>query len=153
MAKTITLELRPEDAEPILRQAADDAAKFGAWVDYIDRRTYDSPKGRGETLEEAKKRWRGKFLAAKRIVEAFGVDYEPTSEEEALGVYFHYVGGSRKLKKIGGIAFNVVTGSRPDFSNPHPQYRKEIHAEACRQAADRVVRRWRAIGAGDAAAA
>jgi len=145
MAKTITLDLRPEDAAPILREAAEEAAKYGAWCDYIDRRTGNCPREYGESLDDARKRWMTKFLRAKRVVEAFGVEYEPTSEEETMTVDHPWVGGKTKVLKIPGIGpIGMRSGSKPDFSKPFPSYRREVHAEACRQAAKRVVRAWRA---------
>ena len=59
--------------------------KSSAFCDHITRRTYDGPEWRqGETYEDRKKRWHAEFIKAKRIVEAFGVEYEPTSEGETL---------------------------------------------------------------------
>jgi hypothetical protein len=78
------------------------------------------PVHRWDRLAEEKKEWLARFLAAKRIVEAFGVEYEPTSEAETMTVHF-----PMKSQK----------------------YRHGIHAEACRQAAKRVVRTWRATAA------
>lgn len=141
MPKTITLDLRPDDAEPILRDAAERAARFGAYCDHITRRTVEGPAS--GNYDDCRKQWLARFLAAKRVVEAFGVEIEPTSEPETLTVYYSHIGGRRKLKNIGGVRFNVVTGSKPDYKNPYPCYRRDVHAEACRQAASRVVRRWR----------
>lgn len=141
----ITLRLRPEDAEPILEQAARDAAYYGGWLDHVTRRTWNSPKGMSGTFEQAQMRWRKKYLAAKRIVEAFGVEIETTSEEETLTVIFSQVGGKKKLLRIAGMAFNEVTGSRPDYSDPRPYYRWAVHSEAAWQAASRVVRKWKAL--------
>lgn len=140
MRKQITLALRADDAEAYLRQAAEDAAKFGAWVDYIGPRTWHGPRWGDRAA--AKKEWQALFLKAKRIVEAFGVEYEQTSEEETLTVDFPHVGG--KTKVVGGL-LRVTTGSAPDYKDPRPAYRRGVHEEACRQAADRVVRRWRAM--------
>jgi hypothetical protein len=138
----VILSLRGEDAKPILEQAARDAAYYGGWLDHITRRTWNSPQGMSETFEEARARWQKKFLAAKRIVEAFGVEIESTSEEETLTVEFPHVGGKKKLVKIGGIAFNEVTGSKPDYKDPRPRYRGAVHLEAAWAAASRVVRAW-----------
>lgn len=132
MSKTITLALRAEDAEPILRQAAYNAAKYGAWCDFFTRKTVGIPAGE-------RPQWTAKFLEAKRVVEAFGVEYEATTEPETMGLYYPYVGG----KRINRGFFNEIVGGKPDYKNPLPQYRAEIHAEACRQACERVVRRWR----------
>jgi hypothetical protein len=140
----ITLTLRADDAEPILREAAIDAAKFSAFLDTITRRTGNSPCNSGETLEAARKRWQKRFLRAKRIVESFGVEYQPTSEQETLTVAYPYVGGTTKLMDVGGIKFGMRSGSKPDYDHPYPHYRGEVHAEACRHAGDRVVRTWRA---------
>lgn len=144
MRKQIALSLRVDDAEPILRQAAYDAAKFGAWCDYFDRRTVMRPQS-SEPIEVAKKNWLAAFLSAKRIVEAFGVEYEPTSEEETLGVYIPIKVVKSHTVKIAGFAFEHVDKSVPDPKNARPQYKSGVHAEACRQAADRVVRRWQAM--------
>lgn len=131
----VTLELRADDAEPILRKAAYEAAKFGAWCDYITARTYNPPG----SPAQRKKEWLANFLRAKRIVETFGVEYEPTSEQETLTVGYRYVGG--RAENI--VGFTVIRGSKPDYSNPVPQYRGEVHSQACHAAADRVVRAWR----------
>ena len=78
------------------------------------------------------------------MVEAFGVEYEPTSQDETLTVDYRYVGGTTKVKNFPGIGpVGWSTGSKPDYDHPYPSYRGEVHSEACRQAADRVVRRWR----------
>jgi hypothetical protein len=140
----IDLTLLDDDAAPILREAAEDAAKFGAWLDYITRKTWQAPSNTGERLDDARKRWQARFLRAKRIVEAFGIEYEATSEQETMTVTYRSVGGTRTRKVIGRLAFNVINGSRLDYDHPEPCYRSEVHAEACRQAAKRVVHRWRA---------
>lgn len=144
MSKTITLALRAEDAEPILRHAAKEAAEFGALLDYATRKTTGiRHRGMGESYDDARRRWHQRFAKAKRMVEAFGVEYEPTSEGEALTVDYRYVGGKTKVKNIPGIGpVGWTTGSQPDYDNPYPAFRGEIHTEACRAAADRVVRRW-----------
>jgi hypothetical protein len=139
MAKQIMLLLRPDDAEPILREAAEMAAKFSAWCDYMTDRVWSNPKASNETTAAAKVRWQKKFLRAKRIVEAFGVEYEQTTEAEAMTIEYRYIG--EKRKSIGGL-MTYTSGGKPDYKNPEPAYRREVHAEACRQAADRVVRRW-----------
>lgn len=135
--QTVTLQLRADDAEPILRKAAFDAAKFGAWCDFITRKTWDAPG----TVDSDRKTWQQNFLRAKRTVESFGVAYSPTSEEETVSVHYpHRIGGVRK--RAG--AFNVLTGSKPDMNRPEPIYRSGVHADACRAAVDRVVKAWRA---------
>lgn len=149
MAKTITLELRPEDAEPMLRQAADDAAKFGGWCDHITRRTVDMPwasamLGRDD-FDKNKQEWQSRFLQAKRIVEAFGVEYEATSEQETLTTYIPDKVLKSHLVKVAGMTWRHIDKSMPDPKNARPRYAKAVHAEACKQAADRVVRRWREI--------
>jgi len=141
--KHITLELRPEDAEPILREAAEDAAKFGAWCDYLTPRTWNAPY---RVDDDERKRWHGKFVRAKRIVEAFGLEHEATSEGETLTIDYPMKNEKRKRRVIAGLlAFTEVSGGEVDYKRPQPSYRRHIHAEACRQAADRVVRRWRAM--------
>jgi hypothetical protein len=147
MTKNITLVMRAEDAEPILRKQAEEAAKFGALLDYATRKTYGvREQGVGESFDEARKRWHLRFAKAKRMVEAFGVEYEPTSEGEALTVDYRWVGGTRKIMNLPGIGpVGHISGSQPDYKNPLPAFRGEVHTEACRAAADRVVRRWREV--------
>ena len=141
MAQTIALELRPDDAEPILRQAAYDAAKNGALCDYMTERTHDAPIWGRLTVRECRKEWQARFLRAKRIVESFGIDYEPTSEAETLTIWFDYVGGRKERTPAG---FTIIRDSKPDYDHPRPAYRREIHSEACKAAAERVVRVGRA---------
>lgn len=143
MRKTITLELRTEDAEPLLREAAERAAKYGAFLDNFTKRTYMVP--RSGPIEDAREVWKAKFLKAKRMVEAFGVEYEPTSEGETLTIYIPDKVLKSHLVKIAGVTLRHIDKSEPDFKNPLPCYRGGTHEEACRQAADRVVRRWRAM--------
>lgn len=130
--KTIRLELSIGDAEPILRQHAELAAMYSGLLDYITRRTGNDPRHTGESLDEARERWRKVFLRCKRVVELFGVEFSPTSEAEALTVDHPY-----KRRKDGT--------HEHDLKNPFPSYRRAVHAEACRQAADRTVRAWRAV--------
>lgn len=118
-AGTITLELRAEDAEPILRQAAIDAAKFGAYLDFITIRTWNAPGLGGPNFKFDRALWREIFLRAKRTVESFGVDYEQTSEPETISRY-------------DGEPYNGA-----------PVLISDVHSCACRAAADRVVRRWK----------
>lgn len=141
MAKTIMVELRPEDAEPILRRAAYEAAKYGAWVDYIDRRTYNPPSS---PTAENRKRWQDWFLRAKRTVEGFGIEYEQTSEAETLTTHIPDKVLKSHIVNIGGIRFRHVDESVPDPKNIMPAYRGEVHSQACHAAADRVVRAWQA---------
>src|ERR1035437_9101297 len=101
MANKVTLTLLADDAEPFLLQAAEEAAKFGAWCDYITAKTYNAPNWGNMELADRKKEWREKFLRAKRIVESFGVDYEQTTEAETLTVNYDYVGGKTKVVKLG----------------------------------------------------
>jgi hypothetical protein len=138
---TISITLRQQDAEPILRRAAYDAAYYGSWCDYITPRTYSFNL---RVDADAKKRWRDNFLRAKRLVEAFGIEYEQVSEEETLTVYIPFKNEKRKLRKVGGFGFTVLEGGVPDYDNPQPAYRGTIHTYACHAAAERVVRRWRA---------
>lgn len=126
MPPTVTLSLLAEDAEPILRAAAYRAAYHSALLDHMTARTVDCP-GPGD-FREARKAWNAQFFAAKRIVEAFGVEYEQTSEAETLTVYYDL--------KPGKVA-------QPDYSKAYPRHAREVHNEACRQAAARVVRKWR----------
>jgi hypothetical protein len=145
MAKPVTLTLSPQDAEPILLDAARQAALYGAWCDYITPKTVNSPGNwQRDVFANQRKEWQAKFLRAKRIVEAFGVEYEPTSEEETLTVYIPNKNEKRRLRNIGGIDFTEVSGGEPDYAHPQPEYRRAVHSEACFQAAHRVVDRWRA---------
>lgn len=146
MTKTIRLALQADDAQPILWEAARTAAEFGALLDHVTRKTGGvRHRGHSETFDDARKRWHQRFAKAKRMVEAFGVDYEPTSEAETLTVDYRWVGGTTKVVRIPGIGpIGHTTGSKPDYAHPFPSYRGEVHAEACRKAADRVVRTWQA---------
>jgi len=142
-AKTITLDLLAEDAEPILREAAQLAARRSAQLDHITRQTVDAPYTVPTKLEEARAAWRVEFLRAKRMVEAFGVEYEATSEAETMGVYIPDKVLKSHLRKVGAFTFRHIDKSVPDPKNARPRYLRGIHYEACAQAADRVVRRWR----------
>ena len=138
--KRVTVTLRIDDAEPFLRKAAFEAAKFGALCDYMTKRTANCvERGFGESFDDARARWSERFRAAKRIVETFGVEYEQTSEQETLTVGYPLEGG--KVKRVGG--FDFVEGSKLNYNKPHPEYRREVHTHACYAAADRVVRKWR----------
>lgn len=140
--KTVTLDLRIEDAEPILRTYAEIAAKYGALCDHITPRTVERPS-HSIPLADCKKDWNDKFLRAKRIVESFGIEYEMTSEAETLTTYIPDKVLKSHLVKIAGMTFRHIDKSKPDPKNARPQYRSGVHAEACRQAADRAVRKWR----------
>jgi len=141
MAKTVQIALLADDAEPILRRAAEDAAKYGAWLDYITRKTWDAPGRGAESREKVRREWSNSFRHAKRVVEAFGIEYEPTSESETIAIHYpHMVGG--RFENVAG--FRMRTGGETDYKRPEAIYRRSVHAEACRQAAKRVVRRWRA---------
>ena len=143
MPNPITITLRAEDAEPFLREEARKAAFYGALGDYITKRTWDTPGGR--SLADDRQCWQREFLRAKRIVESFGVEYEPTSEEETMTVQFPMKNEKRTPVVVAGlIKYTRVEGGEPDYKKPEPRYRRGVHAEACIQAADRVVRRWRA---------
>ncbi|HZP68392.1 MAG TPA: hypothetical protein VFB29_00495 [Pseudolabrys sp.] len=143
----VTITLPADDAEPFLRRAAEDAAKFGAWCDYLGPKTRLAPSWGGLDYREAKAEWRERFLKAKRIVEAFGIEYEPTSEAETMTVDFDVIGGKVRLTPhIPGVGrVGIRSGATLDYKHPRPAYRRAVHEEACRQAAIRVVRRWRAM--------
>lgn len=142
----IALTLHADDVESFLRQAADDAARYSALVDHMTPRTYQSPWRSGVPFEAQHKEWNARFLRAKRIVEAFGVEYEMTSEAETLTVHIPMKGQKRKMHTVAGLArFATLSGGVPDLKHPLPCYFGGVHAEACRQAADRTVRKWRAM--------
>lgn len=145
MSKTITIALCLEDAEPMLRQAAKEAAEFGALLDYVTRKTGNvRQRNMGERYDDARARWQKRYLKAKRMVEAFGIEYEPISEGEALTVGYRYVGGKTTIRRMPGIGpVQWTEGSKPDYDHPYPEMRGEIMTQACIAAADRVVRRWR----------
>lgn len=143
--KTITLTLRTDDAEPILRNAAFAAARYGGFLDHFTRKTVDMPnvyytRGGYDVVREE---WTKNFLAAKRIVEAFGIEYEPTSEEETLTIYIPHKVLKSHLVNAGGVTFRHIDKSIPDPTNSRPMFRGQIHTEACNAAAERVVRKWR----------
>jgi hypothetical protein len=128
---TVNLTLRVEDAEPILWKAAYEAALYGARVDYVPRNCYDSPfSSFSKSYDECKREANEHFLRAKRIVEAFGVGHEPTSEAETLTIAF-------PPKKGTGSTYV------PNHKRPTPDYRGAVHVEACKAAADRVIRSWK----------
>lgn len=144
-SRTVTVTLRADDAEPIVWQAAYDAAKYGACLDYVTRRTRNSPGGLDYDANRV--RWHAAFVRAKRLLAAFGLDPEPTSEEETLTVSYDHVGGKRKRVIVGGLLqYYRIEGGGPDYKHPQPAYRGEVHSMACRAAADRVVRRWKERG-------
>jgi uncharacterized protein YcsI (UPF0317 family) len=132
------IELRPDDAEPILFRAAFDAAKYGSYCDYITGRV-------SHDISETPKQWREKFLSAKRVVEAFGIEYEQVSEEETLTVAFRFTGGKTKVMNLPGIGnVGIRSGSEPDYTRPYPLFRSTVHNCACEAAAQRVIQKWRA---------
>jgi hypothetical protein len=140
MNTKVTVALQADDAEPILRKAAYDAAKYGAWCDHINRRVYNLPV---TPTEENRKHWQQCFLRAKRTVEGFGVDYEPTSEAETLSVHWPDKVLKSHLVNVAGMRFRHIDKSVSDPKNAMPSYRGEVHSQACHAAAERVVRAWR----------
>jgi hypothetical protein len=139
--KNVTITLRVEDAEPILREAARNAAMYSSYIDYITNKTYHFSLNANPYNKE---RWQERFLSAKRLVEAFGMEYEQVSEGETLTVYIPDKVLKAKNRYIAGLGtVREILKSKPDFKNPQPAYRGEVHGEACRQAADRVVRKWK----------
>lgn len=143
--KTITIELQTEDAEPILREAAKDAARWGSLADNITRNTYDYPRGHSERFDDARERYRTKFIKAKRVVEAFGVEVDQPSEGETMTVYEPDIVTKSHLVKVAGVTFRHIDASKPNPKGRMPSYRRGVHEEACRQAAERVVKRWRTL--------
>jgi hypothetical protein len=132
--KGVTITLHVDDAEVMLREAAYEAAKFGALCDYATRRTSSTPRKFKESLEDAMARWRERFIRGKRVVEAFGLEYERTSEEETMTM-------RAALKQVyaNGIAYERgLTASA--YKKPKQEYRGSIHDEASKQAAERVVK-------------
>ncbi len=140
----VTLELRVEDAEPILRKDAYEAAKYSAWLDHITKRTVSSPCSTSRDFDADRKDWNLKFLSNKRLVESFGIDYEILSEQEVLGVYIPEKVLKSRIVKLAGFSIREVQKSEPDPANAQPRYQSSICLEACKQAADRVVRNWQA---------
>ncbi len=142
MAKLVTISLEARDARPILDRAAYEAARYGSLVDYITLQTWNAP-GSG-SIADLKVEWRRKFLAAKRVVESFGVEYVAVSEEDTVNPRGHvpYIGGKRE--RLAG--FDFVTGAKPDPNpkNHKPQYRGAHHLEACKKAAEQTVALWAA---------
>lgn len=130
MNPIIMLAIHANDAEPILFEAAKDAARYSAWCDYLTGPHIGNLPCDYRKVPERRKAWQQSFLRAKRIVEAFGVEYQQTSEAETLAIAYRL--------KPGPIAHF-------DYNQPYPRYRGAQHAEACRQAAERVVRAWRAL--------
>jgi hypothetical protein len=135
----VTITLRADDAEPLLRKAAYEAAKFGSWCDYITRRTYNPPSN----PSTARAGWQESFLRAKRTVEGFGIQYEMVSEEETLSVHIPDKVLKSHLTTIAGMTFRHIDKSVLDPKRMMPSYRGEVHSQACHAAADRVVRAWR----------
>lgn len=149
MSKTfpmVSISLAPADAEVILQQYAETAARYGSLGDYITRKTVDAPGSiylSAKHYDEAKREWHEKFLRAKRIVEAFGVECQYPTEAETLGVYIPSKVLKSHLVKVAGMTFEHVDKSAPDPKNSRPRYKGRVHAEACRAAADRVVANWK----------
>lgn len=142
--QTITLTLDLDAAEKILREAAQWAAFYSSCLDFITRKTYNTPQRTGETLEAARERWHTFFVKHKRMVEAFGVEFSPVSEAETITIGYPYTkGGKRERVKVAGIAFDRVTGAVRDYKRPVPEFRRAVHGDACHAAADRTVRAWR----------
>ncbi len=151
---TVTITLRRDDAAPILREAANDAAHYGAMLDYVTRRTVDvsgrtyagqihwyTGKRTVDNFDELRKEWRDKWLRAKRIVEAFGVEPSGVSEEEAIGIQYGWLKTgakhpreNRKVRAGEGVQ---------NYDEQWPKLRGSIFHEACRQAAERTVRAWK----------
>lgn len=145
MKETITLELRTEDAEPILREAAHKAAlNGGRWL-YVTRQTYHGPWNGTEGFNATSRRWHQRYLEAERLVEAFGVEAEVPSEGETLTAHWPEKVLRSHPVKVAGITWRHIDESVPDPKREAPAYRGGVHEEACRQAAERVVRRWRAL--------
>ena len=145
MSKTIALALRADDAEPILRDNAERAARYGALLDHVTRKTENAPGRRyngDENYDAIRREWQEAFSRAKRIVESFGVEIEPIGEAEALTVRYPDIVLKSHLSKIGGMTFRHIDESRPDYKKPIPWWRGECAGEACKHAADRAVRRW-----------
>lgn len=143
--KEVTVKLPIDYAEKVLRDAAYKAAYFGSLLDYMTRRTKQRP-GPGYTLDEGRIAWKEGYLSAKRVVQAFGVEYEPVSEQETLTVTYEYKGGKTKRVMIAGLLkFNHTEGGRLDYDNPIPCYRGEVHREACEHAAASVVKSWKGM--------
>lgn len=146
--KNTTLTLPIEDAEPILRKAAYEAARFGGFLDYIGRKTYlprGMPGPHGDGYDASRQIWQARFLKAKRMVEAFGVEYEQTTEPEALGTTYPYWKNEKvRRRHVPGIGMMIHReGGEPDMKRPVTTYQGNIHDDACEAAAERVVRRWR----------
>lgn len=148
MKVTVTIPI--EAAEKMLREAAKAAALYGALVDHMTRKTSNRPGP--QSFDEARKQWAREFLRAKKIVECFGLEYEPTSEAEALTVTY----GTKPVKDRRGrqeTVLGIFRRVEADYSQILPCYRREVHEHACDAAADRVVRRWREqIATGEKAA-
>lgn len=143
MKKTVTIELPVEEAESILRSHAGIAARFGAYLDYITRRTYQMPGPEYTAFDDRRKIWNEKYLGSLRVVRAFGIEPERTSEEETLTVHIPMKNEKRKLRVIAGMQFNEVSGGEPDYKHPIPEHRVRVHLEACIAAAERTVRKWK----------
>lgn len=144
MANVVKITLQVRDARPILWQAARDAAYYGSLTDYITLRTWNAPGAR-KPIADLKVDWRRKFLAAKRVVNSFGVDYFAVSEEDTVNPKGHvpYVGGRVKKLRLGSLGtIGMREGARPDPKKAEPQYKGAHHLQACDAAADKTVEFW-----------
>lgn len=141
--KMITIELRQDDAEPILREAARKAAlNGGRWL-YITRKTCGAPTT-SAGFDADSEGWHREYLAAERMVEAFGVEAEVTSEAETMTITFQMKNQKQTVVRVPGIGpVAWRSGGEMDYKRPLPSYRGGIHQSAAEAAADRVVRRWR----------
>lgn len=139
----ISLRLAADDAEPILRISAELTALYSALLDYTTRRTGNCPNvGSGRTHAQARAEWQDKFLRNKRVVESFGVEFSPISEQEALTVAHPFLRAGAKHptepRRVG------ATEGVADLTKPYPTWRRDVARDACLHAADRTVRAWRA---------
>lgn len=141
--QAITLSLRAEDAEPILRKEAYDAAKYGSMVDHIPRKCWNHPKGYGVDHDKQKAIWSERFLRSKRIVESFGIDYEPVSEAETITLRYEEIKRTKARRNIAGMTFREIETVGYNSKKFEAHYISEYHSQACQAAADRAVRRWR----------
>lgn len=130
--KTVTVTLLQDDAAKIITEHAAIAARFGAYLDYVDRRTANAPvnwhRDPPETLEHARERWHRVFVRSKRIVEAFGATVEALTREETVVQHEGYRSRPGNKKR--------VPYSYPCMRQVQP---------ACDAAAKRCVDKWLAI--------
>lgn len=127
--KEVTITLDRRDAERILLEAATEAAKWGGYLDHVTRKTILRAFG---TYDTHRPLWRERFVAAKRVVEAFGVEVEPISEAEMIGRHEHPKPGTGTTYVPSGIFSPIISG-----------YVNDASAAAGR----RVVARWKAAAA------